>query len=429
MNVKYFLNLTPLPPKHPFVRVWFPVKVSLVDQRRQPKSGIALQLHVELFYEDGTLVPNQPKQLEVHGHDEARPILLTPTGSVDLKLRILSCSNAHEGKAFYLRFSGAPVPFNGQPQSQGVTIMPCTSAHLWVVRHRIRITQQPPSAWYKDEGGRDNCINISGLLVDEHEQPVQGREVPLKVVLAYEGEDTTEVKQQNILKIPQETLPKVDKFGKIILRVRIEEVSKNHQKQAFVVRIAPDTDYSSENGDISADITTPITVLSKRNKRRPKGGQDDDSPEGPVAMHGTGLTYQAPFLSLPPTSTVQPTAAAAGLHLARSTLPPTGRDAGLVQASSSTLPAITPTGASAKPQAGPGTIGRLGSTTETGQPTSEASEYKTGPSPNFTDTVSHLINWSTHVHDLLQRIEWQHVRFGTSTPGGIAASHLLMVQC
>ena len=81
------------------------------------------------------------------------------------------------------------------------------------------------------------------------------REVPLRVGLVYEtGEtgDNVEVKNQSILKLSnvrtfyvavevevcafhslfdQDSVTRVDKTGKVVLRVRIEEVSKNHQKQ------------------------------------------------------------------------------------------------------------------------------------------------------------------------------------------------------
>ena len=111
---------------------------------------------------------------------------------------------------------------------------------------------------------------VQALLVDEHNAAVKGREVPLKVTLCYDGEDHMEVKNQSILKFPSETtLNRVGSDGTVELRLRIEEVSKNHQKQAFVIKIAPDG--SPANFDIAADISTPVTVLSKRNKRRKKG--------------------------------------------------------------------------------------------------------------------------------------------------------------
>ena len=204
LSSKYWLSVQPQPPRHPFVRSFFPVKIVLVDSKRNLKSGWQLQLQVELLYENGEIVPNQSRHVEVYGHDDSRPIILPASGSIDLKVRVLSCSKDHELKSMFLRFSGHPID---KSVPSYVTIMPATSTIMTVIRHRLRITEQPPQLWYKDEGGRDRCMAITGLMVDEHEQPVQGREVPLKVLLCYEGDDCTEVKNQQILQMPTDSLP------------------------------------------------------------------------------------------------------------------------------------------------------------------------------------------------------------------------------
>ena len=40
-------------------------------------------------------------------------------------------------------------------------------------RHRVKLNDQPPPTWYKDEGGKDKCIALNGLLVDENEEVVK----------------------------------------------------------------------------------------------------------------------------------------------------------------------------------------------------------------------------------------------------------------
>lgn len=64
--------------------------------------------------------------------------------------------------------------------------------------------------------------------------------------------------------------PRVDPNGTVNLRLRIEEVSKNHQKQAFRIKISPDTSFSPANCDVSCVLSSAITVRSKRNKKRPR---------------------------------------------------------------------------------------------------------------------------------------------------------------
>lgn len=409
------------------------MKIVLVDSKRNLKSGWQLQLQVELLYEDGEVVANQARHVEVYGHDDARPIILPTSGSIDLKVRVLSCSNQHENKSMFLRFSGHPID---KSIPSYATIMPATSTIMTVIRHRLRITEQPPSIWYKDEGGRDRCMAITGLMVDEHEQPVQGREVPLKVLLCYEGDDCTEVKNQQILQMPTDSLPKVDKFGKFVIKVRISEVSKNHQKQSFVVKLMPDTAFAQENHDISADTTTPITVLSKRNKRRPKHGMmDDDSPDGPTPVHAGGYAM-LPTMYLPSAAAATATMPAAfTTKPLLSTLAPSHANTALAHASSSTLPTITPTGAAAKPLGAPSAAAggvassNLANTSLTGANMTrltstegasmlgDSSQYTAQPQAGFSDTISHLINWCTHAQDLLVKIEWQHVGFEVQEDG------------
>lgn len=48
------------------------------------------------------------------------------------------------------------------------------------------------------------------------------------------------------------------------------QVSKNHQKQSFVIKISPDTRQFHDNFNISSDVSYPIFVLSKVNKNRSK---------------------------------------------------------------------------------------------------------------------------------------------------------------
>jgi hypothetical protein len=79
LSSKFWLSFLPQPPRHPFARVYFPLKVVLVDSKRVLKPGWLLQLHVELLYENGEVVPEQKKHVEVYGHDDARPIILTET--------------------------------------------------------------------------------------------------------------------------------------------------------------------------------------------------------------------------------------------------------------------------------------------------------------------------------------------------------------
>ena len=56
-----------------------------------------------------------------------------------------------------------------------------------------------PDIWYKDEGGRDKCIELTICLRDHDNKIIVERKVPLKVVLLYA--DGNVVLKQEILKI------------------------------------------------------------------------------------------------------------------------------------------------------------------------------------------------------------------------------------
>eukprot|EP00471_Norrisiella_sphaerica_P001329 CAMPEP_0184491076 /NCGR_PEP_ID=MMETSP0113_2-20130426/19555_1 /TAXON_ID=91329 /ORGANISM="Norrisiella sphaerica, Strain BC52" /LENGTH=619 /DNA_ID=CAMNT_0026875275 /DNA_START=78 /DNA_END=1937 /DNA_ORIENTATION=+ len=222
-----------------------------------------LPIDVTLLYGNGDKVPDQ-SILETMG---GRDIIISTQGMVSVKFRIREVSMKHENRKFCLRFSC-------QEQSYMTKIVtPVISTDMTVIRHKLKIRPSPlfPSVWYKDEGGRDKFINVDAILEDQNRNLVLDREVPLRVILTYAGDAEAEVKKQSILKLSNDSLPKIGRNGQVTLKVRIEDVSKNHQKQPFCVKIAPDTSYSPANYDIAMDVSPPIIVKSKRNKRTRKG--------------------------------------------------------------------------------------------------------------------------------------------------------------
>lgn len=180
-----------------------------------------------------------------------------------------------------------------------------TRAHglVWCLtrsRYKLKVTSKLPEKWYKDEGGRDKCMDVNVVLVDHLGRPVSTRKVPLAVVLEYE--EGLKVTKQSILKVAPDSQLRIDskvrssatpvelsragitlcrvvvwcgvvwcwcwvKQGTARIRARIEDVSKNHQGQQFRMRIMPDVKQEPLTHDISADVTSAVTVRSKRNKR------------------------------------------------------------------------------------------------------------------------------------------------------------------
>lgn len=146
------------------------------------------------------------------------------------------------------------------------------------MRHRIVIDDTKPwdETWYKDEGGREKCIELSVKLVDYENKLVTDRRMPLRVTLLY-ADSLIQVTNQDILKVFGTTSDHLASSnggevavenGVADVKLRIEDVSKNHQGQNFRIKIAPDTLNSPTDCDVSHGLSRAVTVRSKRNKRR-----------------------------------------------------------------------------------------------------------------------------------------------------------------
>ena len=119
-------------------------------------------------------------------------------------------------------------------------------------------------SWYKDEGGRDKSISIPVQLVDHSGALVTDREVHLSYRLLYEN--GTEVPSQQILRVHESSATSIVN-GVAEIKVRIEEVSRNHQHQDFQIEIGPEVVAHPLDQDVGLDLSPSVTVLSKLNKR------------------------------------------------------------------------------------------------------------------------------------------------------------------
>jgi hypothetical protein len=161
-------------------------------------------------------------------------------------------------------------------------------------KEKLRIVEQPPDVWFKDEGGREKCMTISLVLDPAPGRRLEDRVIPLQVRLLYENGN--EVANQNILRLFPDMRPNMMN-GRVTISFRIDDVSKNHQGQSFSVEIAPQRqDTSSMFQDISPIITNVIAIRSKRNKRKL------NTPRGSVAgtpRHNGSTTMATSPMSSP----------------------------------------------------------------------------------------------------------------------------------
>jgi hypothetical protein len=171
-----------------------------------------------------------------------------------------------------------------------------------IVDYKIRVTMDDDwePIWYKDEGGRDKSMEVFVAIYDKEGQIKTGEQIPLQPILCYKVDDGPPIKvaNQDVLRTLGSTKIYIDKdTGRARIRFRVEDVSKNHQGQDFVLQVGPD---SSSKGfkDVAPAYTPAVNVRSKRNKRsrNPNLPRLKDPSEGgrstsPPAVSRPRLTY------------------------------------------------------------------------------------------------------------------------------------------
>lgn len=160
------------PPRFPFLGAWFPIHVAVLDEYKQFKTGMEVDLLPELFYGDMTPVNNAADVFEIHPNSS---LTIPVDGQSTIHARFGTLSMHHPHQEFVLKLSCANHNF----------IQPVLSRAMTCVRHRIKIMTQPPDVWYKDEGGQNKSIVITAKLVDCAHNIVKDRPIPLDFTLLY----------------------------------------------------------------------------------------------------------------------------------------------------------------------------------------------------------------------------------------------------
>jgi hypothetical protein len=141
--------------------------------------------------------------------------------------------------------------------------------------------------WYKDEGGKDHGIELLISVVDKDNNycsssgsgTTEGEGIPFLLTLHYQNQLETTLSPSSGL---YSLLPDnnnnnnnsnsnnvIDRHsGRCLKKLRIHDISKNHQRRLFVIRVAPDLSKNpSKYIDIASDVSNPIEVRSKRSKK------------------------------------------------------------------------------------------------------------------------------------------------------------------
>lgn len=314
----YSLQLEPHA-RYPFINVWYKLNLHVVTRygpgkKTEVQNRLSFPVTMQVYLDNGDRVTHNLSDLiEVSLAASAAEASTRATIPANASLDDpgFNLPLTHGSISFHVRFKKScsvlhnrNVVFRFLPGSME-TIEPEKSRNMTPVRFRLKIHAQPPSVWYKDEGGQNKSLDISGYLVDEHNHVVRNKEFPLRVSLLYEGEQA--VKSEKVLKLLHNgRRPVVTKDGRFDIKFRIEEVSKNHQKQNFCVRVDADSPDSSSHAqtlaflsDIAGDVSEVIEVKSKRNKKSASMTKDErpPSPLPPPTVVSAASHISVPGLS------------------------------------------------------------------------------------------------------------------------------------
>ncbi|CAM9876852.1 unnamed protein product, partial [Chrysoparadoxa australica] len=263
------------PPAHPFADKFFPIEVAVTNQHDLIENTEPGGLKISLHKYDGA-------KEEVKGMlmiDPETPLVMGQDGRCKIKAAIKDDLRCSGRRRFCLK-----VDIEGDSK-----IGFAVSDRVNVVRQSLEIIPRPeapiPEQWYKDEGGRDNCIELMIYLKDSEGRTIRNRQVPLRLTLLYES--LHRVQNQEILMLAPGSRMSIEENGTTLLRAKVGEVSKNHQKQAFRVRVEPDLQEDPSTIDVSSTVTRPIQVLSKRITKKSKKSAVKSPPGmAAAAQHG-----------------------------------------------------------------------------------------------------------------------------------------------
>eukprot|EP00604_Paraphysomonas_vestita_P001076 CAMPEP_0174817710 /NCGR_PEP_ID=MMETSP1107-20130205/208_1 /TAXON_ID=36770 /ORGANISM="Paraphysomonas vestita, Strain GFlagA" /LENGTH=263 /DNA_ID=CAMNT_0016028665 /DNA_START=67 /DNA_END=859 /DNA_ORIENTATION=+ len=243
-------------PRFPFLGQTFEIEIWLVNDCGKLQMRNEVPFTIKLGFEDESEASCD--LFEVVGGNRK----IEMNGKCRLKVRLLDVSASFGDSKFV--FLVNPLLSEHSFISRGV------SSPMTCIRHRLVVENrtQLPTLWFKDKGGKHNCIEIIVKLSDEKGQAVC-RSIPLKLQLCYSTGEV--VSRQNILDLSRESKLQINEEGYASLKVRINEVSMRHDGRCFSFLISPDTLKDPKSADISPVNCCHVEVRSKitipKNKR------------------------------------------------------------------------------------------------------------------------------------------------------------------
>ncbi|KAG7397402.1 hypothetical protein PHYBOEH_000756 [Phytophthora boehmeriae] len=240
-------------PTYVYQNVTFQATVKLVDEHKAKVTGVRKPVQVSLrFHDTYDLVEDQDAVLRL----SSEPYIDGSTGLALLSMSLHTLTATCDGRNFCLEVRTADA----------ADVESVFSSPVNVVKEKLHVVAQPPDVWFKDEGGREKCMTVTLELAPAPGSYLEDRVVPLDVKLLYESGNP--VLNQSILRLFPDMRPNMS-HGNVTISFRIDDVSKNHQGQSFMLEVGPEQqDGSSMFQDIAPTRTSVIAIRSKRNKRK-----------------------------------------------------------------------------------------------------------------------------------------------------------------
>jgi hypothetical protein len=246
-------------PTHVFAEETFEVDFVLAEAKKTTSSP---PTNVEIR---ATLTKDSTDAASLVVVQEPRLSATRQTGK--LVARILLPGSTTEKNSFRIQFD-----------TKGDGIQGVATSVMHVVQAKLAVTTSSDwnKVWFKDEGGRDKCMEVTVNVRDSKNRPYAAPG-PLQIILCYDAKPAVTTSATTAATVPDVPVVPVmnqdilrllgsarnmelDAEGQAKIRFRIEDVSKNHQGQNFVLSI--------RHKHAAPCLTPPVSVRSKRNKRQ-----------------------------------------------------------------------------------------------------------------------------------------------------------------
>ena len=225
------------------------ISIVLIDAEKNILPVDNIPIHLQIFKEHDILHECPASSITISSSTNC----MMQQGMITFKITIHNVPENHNNQRFLFRISS--------PYSE---VMPCYSETITCYKYRLVFeTESSVNPWFKDENRQDRYLEYRLLLVDAQNEILQDKYFVLDAAVYYENGNI--VPQQNIMTVHIDSNLFINELGQAFVRFRINDVSKNHQKQRFclVVSCKP----SPESEFVAPAVSKPLEVRSKRTKR------------------------------------------------------------------------------------------------------------------------------------------------------------------